>query len=117
MNKEQEKVITNIEQAINKGWIVNVKKEEIMQNPLLAQTINSQGKKQPVDHQQTDKARDYKGKRRHVIDLFLRCPKCQHSQHEYVYNIGERPWIRCGGCGELVPEGAWGIISFINRLS
>lgn len=49
-----------------------------------------------------------------TIDMFLKCPRCHHPQHEYVYTLSDKPWIKCGECGELSPSGAWKVIVIGN---
>lgn len=49
-----------------------------------------------------------------VIDLFIRCPKCCYTQHEYGYSLSDRPWFKCEGCGQVIPSGAWEVIAVGN---
>ena len=52
-----------------------------------------------------------------TIDMFLKCPKCQHPQNTYVYNLNDKPWIKCDACDTLSPSGAWGVIAIGSYLT
>jgi len=57
------------------------------------------------------RTRKARGKDRPIIDFLVRCPKCQHGQHVYVYEVTDKPWIKCDYCGELLPRDAWSVIT------
>ena len=108
---ELEKItMTDINQAIGKGWIANVREDEIRQNPLLASIVKGKDTEEAYSNQTTGRRRRTKGERKPVIDMFLKCPYCQHPQHNYVYDLNDKPWLKCQACGELSPSGVWSII-------
>lgn len=49
-----------------------------------------------------------------VTDMFLKCPRCRHAQHVYVYNLDDKPWIKCDHCDTLLASGAWSVIYLGN---
>ena len=115
---ELEKIsMADIKKAIGKGWIANVKEDEIMHNPLLARIVQPKPSEEATSDSygaRTTKARE---KNPPFIDMFLRCPRCQHAQHIYVYNLDDKPWLKCNACDELSPSGAWGVITVGNKVS
>ena len=52
---------------------------------------------------------------RPIIDLLVRCPKCRHRQHEYVYSLADKPWFQCEECRALSASGAWTVIAFSSK--
>ena len=52
-----------------------------------------------------------------VIDMLLKCPRCKHPQHEYVYSLYDKPWIKCDGCQQLSPSGSWNVIAVGSAIS
>lgn len=44
------------------------------------------------------------------IDLLVRCPRCAHVQHEYVYSLFGKPYFKCEGCAVMTPSGAWSVL-------
>lgn len=44
------------------------------------------------------------------IDLLVKCPRCTHVQHEYVYSLFDKPYFKCEGCGVMTPSGVWGVL-------
>lgn len=44
---------------------------------------------------------------RKFIDLMIKCPRCGHVQHEFVYSLFEKRWFKCLVCGTMSASGAW----------
>jgi len=101
--------------AIGKGWITNVKEEDIIQNPILARMVEGRDTEEVSDHRAAATDRKAGGKDRPAIDLLLRCPRCRHEQHEYVYSLTDKPWVKCNDCQQLSPSGAWTIVTLRSR--
>lgn len=49
-------------------------------------------------------------KTRQVIQLSLRCPACREFQLEHVYQLTDKPWLKCRHCGEASPSLAWRVV-------
>ena len=49
-----------------------------------------------------------------VMELLLKCPRCQHPQREYVYRLVDKTWLKCQACQEMSAFGAWGVIYLTN---
>ena len=62
------------------------------------------------------RTRQHRGILQSIIDMLLKCPRCQHSQHTYVYQLDDKKWIKCQACDELIPSGAWGVIAVGNKV-
>jgi len=105
----------DIKKVIGKGWITNIKEEDIMANPILARMIEGGDTEEAGGRRATAIDRKARGKSGPVIDLLLRCLRCQHEQHEYVYFLTDKPWIKCNECQQLSPSGAWTIVTLSSR--
>lgn len=68
-----------------------------------------------VEQGSRTKTRQPRAGPRPVIDLFVRCPKCRHAQHEYGYSLSDRPWFKCEDCNQVIPSGAWYVITIGNK--
>ena len=114
---ELEKIsMADMKKAIGKGWIANVKEDEIMQNPLLAMIAKKSLEEGTGTTGRMTRNKGSEYKHGAVIDMLLKCPQCQHPQHVYIYNLDNKPWIKCNACDELSPSGAWGVIVVGNKV-
>lgn len=115
MSDLQRITTADIKKAIGKGWITNVREEDIMANPLLARMVEGKQTIELVPPRPAAIDKKAKGKGGPVIDLLLRCPRCRHEQHEYVYSSADKPWVKCDDCQQLSPSGAWTIVTLSSR--
>ena len=114
---ELEKIsMADMKKAIGKSWIANVKEDEIMQNPLLAMIAKKSLEEGMGTTGRTTRDKGSSHNHGAVIDMFLKCPQCQHSQHTYVYQLDDKKWIKCQACDELSPSGAWAVITVGNKV-
>ncbi|MBA7567061.1 hypothetical protein ES708_08761 [subsurface metagenome] len=109
--------MADIKKAIRKGWIANVREEDIMQNPLLARMVRSANTEKGEPPTPASLRSQWGQESKPVLDFLLRCPKCQHGQHVYVYEVTDKPWVKCDHCAELIPTDAWAVIAMSGKGS
>lgn len=109
--------IADIKEAIGKGWIANVKDSEIMQNPILARIIKGQGVDRSAGAVPANRNKKAKGLTRPILDFLLKCPRCGQAQHEYMYQVSDKPWIKCEHCQQLSPIDSCSVICWTSKQS
>jgi len=107
--------MADIKNSIGKGWIANMAESEIMQNPLLSRMVQAKDKEELGGKNTRTRISRQTSKNKSVVDLHLKCPRCQHAQHEYAYSLEDQPWFKCEACQQLSPSGAWIVMSMKLR--